>query len=562
MTHAHTEELTPNQRKEESSVTQRDYPVIHPASDSPLCKTCQQLNLPFFDPSCPGCLEFLRGELTSIAEIFAIIRQWVPQTQQNIDLFVNEILKRGAHINDRDGLTDMTLLHYACKAGATGVGDVQVAIRTTALLLDKGADVSLRCRWTDMGPVHYAAYFDVAPVLELLLKFTENRDCVPDFPNRETIPDLCDVVNSLRQLLQKAVCFSQSLPPNATHDYSCVAGKAVLQSVGVNIGDKVIVGGAKVGILRFCGATHFAPGIWVGIELDEPLGKNNGTVKEVSYFSCPDNHGIFAPVGRVKKYEENSFKQLNKTSSNPTPKKSVTFPKIDVTHVTSKIETGLGGKDFAVGDKVMVGGKRKGIIRFAGETEFAPGWWYGIELDQPLGKNDGSVQGVKYFECHPDHGLFASSQKITRISKSESESSDVDSFTEPKCQSFVRSLTDDSNSSFSSPRSVRTNKKNPRSSKTRSLESSSFKLQKGCWLTVGMNVFVHNELGVVRYIGPVEFADGTWLGIELRTPRGKNDGSVQGYRYFTCKTNYGLIVRPNRVTVRGINGSKLIGEDL
>lgn len=33
-----------------------------------------------------------------------------------------QILKRGCHVNDRDGLTDMTLLHYCCKAGAHGVG--------------------------------------------------------------------------------------------------------------------------------------------------------------------------------------------------------------------------------------------------------------------------------------------------------------------------------------------------------------------------------------------------------------------------------------------------------
>ena len=33
-----------------------------------------------------------------------------------------QILRRGCHVDDRDGLTDMTLLHYACKAGAHGVG--------------------------------------------------------------------------------------------------------------------------------------------------------------------------------------------------------------------------------------------------------------------------------------------------------------------------------------------------------------------------------------------------------------------------------------------------------
>lgn len=67
-------------------------------------------------------------------------------------------------------------------------------------------------------------------------------------------------------------------------------------------------------------------------------------------------------------------------------------------------------------------------------------------------------------------------------------------------------------------------------------------------------------LGVIRYIGPVHFEEGTWLGVELRSANGRNDGSVQGRRYFTCKPNHGLIVRPSKVTVRGINSAKLFEE--
>lgn len=41
-----------------------------------------------------------------------------------------------------------------------------------------------------------------------------------------------------------------------------------------------------------------------------------------------------------------------------------------------------------------------------GTTSFASGYWVGLELTAPLGKNDGSVQGVAYFKCAPKHGLF------------------------------------------------------------------------------------------------------------------------------------------------------------
>ncbi|KAL5015773.1 hypothetical protein ScPMuIL_005362 [Solemya velum] len=590
-------------------VVPREKPMIHPCVDPPICESCHKLDLSFFDPNCPGCREILLSPNTSVGEIFAIIRQWTPQAQQNIEFLVNEILRRGANINDRDGLTDMTLLHYASKSGAAGIGSPDLAAEVSSMLIGKGADLYVRCRWTNMTALHYAAYFDVVPVIKVLLKATKALDvdsicsefdngstlhiaasnlaseavrfliqnganvtlkddlgrtpldCVPD-PANQSDPDITKLAVRLRKTLEEASQHAPSVkqpPPN----YDLVQSKVTLQAMGLSLGDKVVVGGLKIGTLQYCGPTEFASGLWAGIELDETIGKNDGSVGGISYFNCPPNHGIFAPISRIAKPGSNTSPKAPPMS----PKSPVKAASLDISHVTARVDSGLtrsqisisDPSDVAVGERVIVAGQRKGTVEFVGETKFAPGLWFGVMLDKPVGKNDGSVTGVRYFTCQPKHGVFAPLSRIQRLGDrkfTSSESLDTISWGAVSEKGDKRRST--GTNSNSSGRS-RTPTQRPRSGSGKTISrtpGSSPNLK----LEVGMSVFCNNELGLVRYIGPTDFGEGLWIGLELRTPKGKNDGSVQGKRYFSCRTDHGLLVRPSKITVRGINGAKLVGD--
>ncbi|XP_016099712.1 tubulin-folding cofactor B-like [Sinocyclocheilus grahami] len=73
-------------------------------------------------------------------------------------------------------------------------------------------------------------------------------------------------------------------------------------------------------------------------------------------------------------------------------------------------EEKVAAGSIAVGNRCkveVVGHPPKiGTVMFVGTADFKPGYWVGVKYDEPLGKNDGSVNGKRYFECEPKYGTF------------------------------------------------------------------------------------------------------------------------------------------------------------
>ncbi|KRT81333.1 hypothetical protein AMK59_4938, partial [Oryctes borbonicus] len=197
---------------------------------------------------------------------------------------------------------------------------------------------------------------------------------------------------------------------------------------------------------------------------------------------------------------------------------------------------------FIIGQRVWVGGSKPGSIAYIGETQFAPGDWAGIVLDQPIGKNDGSVGGIRYFQCEPKKGVFSRLTRLTRYPLVDAEATMVvDQITSTPVNGTSRR-------SPISPSGSLSPLKSPPSLTTSNTSLSSALVD----FKLGDRVIIKSsqgsKIGTLRFMGCTDFAAGEWCGVELDEPRGKNDGSVGGKRYFDCRPNFGLFAPVSKVS--------------
>lgn len=78
-------------------------------------------------------------------------------------------------------------------------------------------------------------------------------------------------------------------------------------------------------------------------------------------------------------------------------------------------------RGIEVGKRCRVGGDdaRRGTVKHVGDVREIPGAgsagpWVGVHLDEPLGKNDGSISGTRYWgePSEMKHGVFVRPERV------------------------------------------------------------------------------------------------------------------------------------------------------
>ncbi|XP_061725881.1 dynactin subunit 1 [Cydia pomonella] len=93
----------------------------------------------------------------------------------------------------------------------------------------------------------------------------------------------------------------------------------------LTLGQRVKVVGKDVkGSVAYVGHPTFATGKWIGVILDEPKGKNNGTVRGHAYFTCDENYGVFVRQTQIQLLDAEDNPMETSTTSVDEPRAPAT----------------------------------------------------------------------------------------------------------------------------------------------------------------------------------------------------------------------------------------------
>eukprot|EP00127_Corallochytrium_limacisporum_P001313 Clim_evm3s51 gene=Clim_evmTU3s51 len=291
----------------------------------------------------------------------------------------------------------------------------------------------------------------------------------------------------------------------------------------VQVGHRVYVGpnraSSKLGTVRYVGAFHLKPGTFVGVEYDQPVGKNNGTIGGNQYFSCAPNHGAMTMLGNVHILP--LAEQPLHLQEGPTPAER-----------QEPIETT----------------QRSRQGRFEGSRQAHSQSSQRLRVEKEITHRSRSGS--------PDYRGMLSTRSMAQPRTSIEEvrqARSIDALRDviQKGASSLAQLTDTMQGRNSYPLERRTSSQSTQSVPATLDPEALARKTRSEHPTVGDMVVTDRDLrGILRYVGQTKFHPGVvWAGIELATAQGRNDGSIDHVRYFTCQPKHGLFVPYNTLRV-------------
>ncbi|CAI6330439.1 unnamed protein product [Periconia digitata] len=164
------------------------------------------------------------------------------------------------------------------------------------------------------------AAFPLQPYAELVVADTRPPSARPNFSDLSAVekyemPSAEYESRSDSVLAWKKAQKLGRFDPNAPtiEQQKVLASEREIQERGLTIQCRVRLlpeSDARRGTVMYLGLVPEIPGIgfWVGVALDEPTGKNDGSVKGKRYFDCGSNYGVFV---RPERCESGEFPPLD-----------------------------------------------------------------------------------------------------------------------------------------------------------------------------------------------------------------------------------------------------------
>ena len=115
----------------------------------------------------------------------------------------------------------------------------------------------------------------------------------------------------------------------------------------------------------------------------------------------PPGFEVDTATGKVVKLNPVAVKDDDDNDEDDAPPASIGDEEDDAVHGAASV------LHATVGTRCQVSpGGRRGVVRWIGKLPGKIGWFVGVALDEPVGLNDGSLDGIRHFEVESGHGLF------------------------------------------------------------------------------------------------------------------------------------------------------------